>query len=294
MSMLLQEFFESIYTPLKLRGRSKETVRLYRLSIRSFEKTLGRKALLSDLTDLEMARHLSRVGASGRAAATVNKDRAQILAIWRFACQRGYLQIWPNVPAEIEPKRTPQAWLPEELLAIQRAIEQEEGFIGNVPARDFWRALFLVILDTAERIGAVMQIEWSQLQLHWLTIPAEHRKGKRRDRQYQLSVETMQALAQLPRDHKLVFHWPLNRLFLWGKWGQLMKKAGLSTDRKSKFHRLRRTVASACDAIDMDAQAVLDHKDRSVTEMYLDPRISKQVSAAGVALAYMRGKPSVN
>ena len=287
--MLLKEFFDTIYTPLKLRGRSQETVRLYRLSIKSFERTLNRSAMLSDLTDLELSRHLGRVSANGRAAATVNKDRAQILAIWRFACQRGYLHVWPNVPAEIEPKRTPQAWLPDELLKIQRAIKLEEGYIGLCPAKDFWNALFLVILDTAERIGAVMQIEWSQLQNQWVTVPAEHRKGKRRDRQYVLSPETLEALAKIPKSHKQIFFWPHNKLFLWGKWGAVLKRAGVADDRRSKFHRLRRTVASACDAMDIDPQAVLDHKDRSVTEMYLDPRITKQISAAGVALAYMRG-----
>jgi integrase len=292
--MLLQEFFDSIYMPLKLRGRSQETVRLYRLSLKSFERTLGRPATLVDLTDLNMARHLGRVSAAGRAAATVNKDRAQILAIWRFACQRGYLTIWPNVPAEIEPKRTPQAWLPEELASIDRAIKTEEGLIGQIPAKIFWAALFLTILDTAERIGAVMQIEWSQIQLDWLTIPAEHRKGKRRDRQYKLSPETMEAIQKLPRINKKVFPWPLNKFFLWSKWGNILKRAGLDTDRKSKFHRLRRTVASACDAVDMDPQAVLDHKDRSVTELYLDPRITKQVSAAGVAISYMRNKSKLD
>lgn len=292
--MLLREFFDSIYTPLKLRGRSQETVRLYRLSLSSFERTLGRPATLVDLTDLNMARHLGRVSAAGRAAATVNKDRAQLLAIWRFACQRGYLTIWPNVPAEIEPKRTPQAWLPEELESIERAIRTEEGLIGQIPAKIFWSALFLTILDTAERIGAVMQIEWSQIQLNWLTIPAEHRKGKRRDRQYKLSPETIEAINKLPRINKKVFPWPLNKFFLWSKWGSILKRAGLDADRKSKFHRLRRTVASACDAVDMDPQAVLDHKDRSVTEMYLDPRITKQVSAAGVAISYMRNKSKLD
>ncbi len=290
--MLLREFFDTIYIPLKLRGRSQETVRLYRLSLKSFDLTLGRAATMQDLTDLHLARHLGRVSAKGRAAATINKDRAQLLAIWRFACQRGYLSVWPNVPAEIEPKRTPQAWLPDELLRIQHAIRQEDGYIGGCPASDFWNALFLVILDTAERIGAVMKIEWSQLQNHWITVPAEHRKGKRRDRQYPLSPETVEALGKIPRLDKRVFCWPYNKHFLWGKWGNILKRAGVSDDRKSKFHRLRRTVASACDAMDIDPQAVLDHKDRSVTEMYLDPRISKQVSAAGVALAYMRGSTS--
>ncbi len=104
-----------------------------------------------------------------------------------------------------------------------------------------------------------------------------------------LSPETLEALAKIPKSHKQIFFWPHNKLFLWGKWGAVLKRAGVADDRRSKFHRLRRTVASACDAMDIDPQAVLDHKDRSVTEMYLDPRITKQISAAGVALAYMRG-----
>lgn len=292
--MLLHEFFEGVYTPLRLRGKSKETVRLYRLSLRSFDKTLQRPATLEDLTDLNLAKHLSRLAAMGRAAATINKDRAQLLAIWRFAVQRNHLSIWPNVPEEIEPKRTPMAWMPEELEKIQRAIQLEEGYIGSVPARDYWNALFLVILDTAERIGAVMQLEWSHLQRDWITVPAELRKGKRRDRQYQLSPETVAAIAKLPRRNKQIFHWPYYRLHLWGKFGKVLERAGVSSDRKSKFHRLRRTVASACAAVDIDAQSILDHTDRNVTQMYIDPRVVKQPSAVGIALAYMRNKESVN
>lgn len=291
-SMLLHEFFDGIYMPLKLRGKSKETVRLYRLSLRSFDKTLGRQAKMEDLTDFNLARHLTRLNNNGRAAATINKDRAQILAIWRFACQRNYMQIWPNVPQEIEPKRTPMAWLPEELEKLQRAIMLEEGCVGDVRASDYWNALFLVILDTAERIGAVMQLEWCHLQKHWLTVPAEFRKGKRRDRQYELSAETVAALDKIPRLHREIFHFPYNKCRLWGKWNSILVRAGLTTDRKSKFHRLRRTVASACAAVNVDPQAVLDHKDRSVTEMYLDPRIAKQTSAAGVALTYMHTTPT--
>lgn len=288
--MLLEDFFSGVYTPLKLRGKSKETVRLYRLSLRSFDKTLGRRATMEDLTDFNLARHLTRVASMGRAAATVNKDRAQLLAIWRFACQRNYLSVWPNVPQEIEPKRTPMAWMPDELEKIQRAILKEDGLIGNAQAKDFWNAMFLVILDTAERVGAVMQLQWCHLQRNWLTVPAEFRKGKRRDRQYELSQETVEALARIPRLHKEIFHWPYHYTLLWAKFGAVLKRAGVTTDRKSKFHRLRRTVASACAAVDVDAQSILDHKDRSVTEMYLDPRIVRQTSAAGIALAYMRAE----
>lgn len=286
--MLLQEFFDTIYTPLKLRGRSQETVRLYRLSLKSFERTLNRSTTLGDLTDINLARHLQRLAVNNRAAATINKDRAQILAIWRFACQRNYLSVWPNVPQEIEPKRTPVAWLPEELDALHRAIRTEEGYIGQVKAKVFWEGLFLVILDTAERIGAIRQLQWQHLQGEWLTVPAELRKGKRRDRQYRLSGETLEALSKIEAHHENIFHWPLNKYFLWNKWKAIVRRAGLTTGRTRMFHCLRRTVASACDSAGVDPQAILDHKDRSVTEMYLDPRISHQTSARGIALAYMR------
>jgi hypothetical protein len=60
---------------------------------------------------------------------------------------------------------------------------------------------------------------------------------------------------------------------LWPAYTEILKRAGLPHDRKSKFHRMRRTVASFFEAAGANATALLGHSARSVTEGYLDPRL---------------------
>jgi len=49
--------------------------------------------------------------------------------------------------------------------------------------------------------------------------------------------------------------------------------AGLPTDRRSKFHRIRRTVASAVAEAGGNPSEALDHASPKTTKRYLDPRI---------------------
>lgn len=287
--MTIENFFETVYKPLKLRGKSPETARLYRLSIRSFSRTLGRPAELSDFTDESVSRHLQRLADDLRAAATINKDRSQLLAIWRFAAQRKLVEVWPNVPEEIEPQRTPMAWLPEEIDKLMASAARQKGFVGNVPAADYWSALLSVILDTGERIGAVISTEWARLSGEWLVIPAEVRKGKRRDRAYKLSQESIELLSKIRKYRtKYIFEWPKNKCYIWTVLGKILDQAGLPSDRRSKFHRLRRTVASACAAAGMDPQRAMDHRDWRTTELYLDSRIIGTPQSFEAVRSYMQ------
>lgn len=272
--MTLNEFFEGVYRPLKLRSKSQNTVRLYRITIRNFARTLNRQPTIADLTDEIVGSHLCRFRELGRSPATVNKERCQLLALWRFACQREMITRWPCVPMEIEPQRAPLAWLPEELNALIAACESQKGFVGEVPAKIFWPALLAVLLDTGERIGAILGLRWHHLSKEWLLVPAELRKGKKRDRTYCLSADTLAKLDRLRQfNQSRMFHWPYYWGYLWQKFGLILQEAGLQADRKSKFHRLRKTVASAHAMAGNDPQAAMDHQFRRTTERYIDPRV---------------------
>ena len=110
---------------------------------------------------------------------------------------------------------------------------------------------------------------------------AEVRKGRRRDRLYKLSHETVDALMQLPKtshDDK-IFVWPFSYTYLWHRYNQVLEMAGLPTDRKSKFHRMRKSVASHAEAAGSDATGLLDHSGRNVTTAYLDPRVAVRPQA---------------
>jgi hypothetical protein len=171
--VLLQDFFESYYLPLKLRSRSRNTIRLYRHSVRSFGKFLDRPAKLTDLTDDTVSAYLAWLVSRKLSPYTVNKERSQLLAIWNYAARKGHVATFPDVQPERVPQRVPQAWTTDELSRLIESCRSQSGDVCGVPAADWWTALHLVIWDTAERIGAVLQLTWRGYQQPWLLIPAE-------------------------------------------------------------------------------------------------------------------------
>lgn len=292
--MRLTDFFEDNYRTKKLRGKSPHTVRLYRHSIRNMEKTIGRAAYVADLTDENVALVMQAILDRKGSPATANKERSQLLAIWRFACHTGLLDKWPTVTPESEPIRVPRAWMAEDVHQLIDAIGKTTGCVGSVPAAIWWKAILMVCLDTGERIGAVSLAEWSWLERNWLLVPAEARKGRKRDRRYLLACDTIKLLAELRKssvDHKMIFTWPHARSYLWKKYSDILRKAGLPCGPKDKFHKLRKTTASVAYAAGLDAQDLLDHQNRRTTMKYLDPQFSRETQASQVLADWLRNPP---
>lgn len=287
--MLLADFFEETYRSRKLLGRSENTSRLYRLSITSFGRTLGKRPRLCDFTDTNLSRHIQRLLDEGRSVATANKDRAQLLALWRYAHKRGLVTNWPDVPVIPEPERTPAAWMPEDLAKLEEAVGRRKGSIAGVPERLWWRSLIYACLDTGERISAIRDATWDWVDGVWLRVPAEARKGKTRDRAYRLRPATVDDLEMIRRmgAGNFLWPWPLNRDYLWQKYGALLKEAGLPAGRRDKFHRLRRTTASISHAAGLDAQQVMDHEYRRTTRAYLDPRYTANTQPCDVLADFL-------
>lgn len=285
--MLLSEFFEQIYRPKRLRGKSENSVRLYRLCVRQFSRTLVKPAELQDLNEANVLRHLSRRGTV--AVATRNKELAELTAMWRLASQMGLLTTWPDIRPEDEPQREPIAWLADELQRLLRQLRSQTGDIGGVPAWLWWMGMVRVILDTGERVGAVRSAKWSWVQGEWLRVPAEARKGKTRDRQYRLSPQTISLLRQIRQFSATdsVFPWPYNYTYLWAKWRRILEDADLPTGRKYGLHALRKTVGSVVYAAGMDPQDILDHSDRRTTQRYLDSRFTRDRQACDVLAEFL-------
>jgi len=292
--MKLTDFFEDNYRVKKLRGKSPHTVRLYRFSIKNLEKTIGRTAGISDLNDENVALVMQSMIDRGRSPFTANKERSQLLAIWRYAGQLGLIDKWPTVTPENEPERVPRAWLAEDVHQLIDAINKTPGNVGTIPAATWWKAILLVCLDTGERIGAVSMAEWFWLERGWILVPAEARKGKKRDRRYLLSPESIQALSELRNmssDKKMIFSWPYCRTYLWKKYSDILRKAGLPCGPKDKFHKLRKTTASVAYAAGLDAQDLLDHQNRRTTQKYIDPQFTRTTQASQILQEWLRNPP---
>lgn len=289
--MLLIDFFETHYKKRRLFGKSKETVRLYRISINSFGKTLGRRPTLADLTNDNVMEHMQRVIDNGRSPATANKDRSQLLTLWRFACQLKMVADWPDVPELKEPERTPEAWLDHEARKIFEVISKEKGHFDSVPRSLWWRTLLLIFIDTGERVGAVSETEWQWMKGEYINFPAEARKGKRRDRMYKLSPGTLESIDELrivSRDRVKMFPFPYSEGYLWTLYKKLIEKAGLPHGRRDAFHKWRRVHASVVYAAGMDPQEALDHNQRRTTLRYLDPRFLREKAPCDALAEYLK------
>lgn len=278
----LWDFFDSVFLPLRLRSRRPRTVDLYRTTLRSFERFLGRIAGISDLNDLTVSGYLAWQKSRELSPYSIEKERANLLAIWRFAIQRKKVECWPNVEREICPKRIPLAWSQKEIELLFAALQQLRGSVSSIPESIWWTALHYVLWDTGERISAAMSLDWETVDLagRYIVFRAEGRKGGRDDRIYQIAEDTANALASLPHRRCDVFPWPYSKTYLWFRYQQILREAGLPFDRKSKFHRVRRSVASHYEAAGGNATELLGHSSRSVTRQYLDPRIIGIPSAA--------------
>lgn len=271
--MYLSDLF-ALYS-CKRRLASENTFRLYRHSIAAFELTLNRKATTDDLIDDNLDSHMSRLVRAGLSVATANKDYAQITALWRFANRNRLCETWPTVRPYPEPERVPLGWLPEELDKLFEAIAKQDGTICGSPARIWWSTLILVLLDCGERIGAIRKLKRENIHGNCLLVPAGYRKGKTRDKLFQMSPVTLESLKVLLLSHRRteLFPWDKSETYIYHRYKKILAQACLSVDSRSKFHRIRRTVASAVKNQGGDATAAMDHANAKTTKKYLDPRI---------------------
>lgn len=268
---LLEEYFT-----LKADINDDRTRYNYRLALKNFGQAIGRPATIEDLQNDNLVRMTRLLLNKKLAATTVNERCGRVAALWEFLARRGRTTVWPIRNKVPEPLRTPVCWLKPELQRLFDAVDSLQGDVGPIPRAKWWRALLLVNWDTGERIRALLDLQWSHLANGWLHIPAEIRKGKRKDELHQLAPDTLSALSEI-RDpaRELIFPWPLHKQYIFNRYEQILKRAGLPHDRKSKFHRIRRSVASHFTAAGGDATILLGHKSRETTAAYLDPRVVK-------------------
>jgi integrase len=282
MSDRLDEHLER-YFLCNPRIQSDQTIKVYRLALSRLAQVVGHPPTLDDLTDDNVAAVMQIMLRAGRAPATVNERRDRLHAFWRWLAKRGIVKQWPTTPSLPEPIRIPKAWSRDELTTLLRACAAQPGWIACVSAAQWWTTLHYVAWDTGERIGALLQAEWSHLEGEWLTLPAEVRKGKKSDRAYKLCGVTLAALEAIRFPKRmLIWPWPWDRLYVWPRYKRLRREAGLPTDSRSAFHRMRRSVGSWVKALGGNASDALGHLDPRTTASYLDPRIAGGQQASDI------------
>lgn len=269
--MLLRNLLLDYYAPMT--GISDRTIKLYCYTISAWADLLGRAPTIADLEELGVARFLSH-RVRTLAAATAAKDRAQLRAIWEFAARRKLCTTWPTTPRIIVPERIPEAWMTDELHRLIMSSEEERMPIAGFPGAAVWRALLLLGYESGERIAALIALQCKDVRGCNVIFRAENRKGRRRDIMREISVECADALIAVRRSpEETAIPWNHHNTYLYRRMNIILKRAGLPTDRRSKFHRIRKTTASYYEQAGGSAQRLLDHNSPQTTRVYLDPRI---------------------
>jgi len=273
--MELTTFLDHVYVPLKLRGRSAESVRLLRHAINQFGKHLGRPATLTDFDDLTVSQFLT-ARAARLSPNSVARERSGLLALWNLAQARGLVRLRPLVAPELIPEQTPRAFTADELARLWTSCGQVRGYVGPVRASVWFQALLGVLFYSGERITAILRVGKDRWNRPWLAVPAEARKGSRKPATYQLPDHVADLLDQVANhEQQQLFFWPVSHNALRERWKTITRRAGLGNGTDVQFHALRRSFASHLSAAGGDAREALQHSSEKVTRRYLDPRITQ-------------------
>jgi len=276
-AMPLSVLFETIYRPLRLRGRSPNTSRLYGCTLRAFARFLQRPPVVGDLEELTLAAYLDH-RSSLVSPLTVEKERTQLVALAGLAWERRLLEVKPTCPAGVMPERIPTAWSVQELRQLFAAAAAPTTWRRDGERRAaFFGALVPVAYETAERVGALLEAMAEDYSRPTLVVRAEARKGGRRDRCYRLTDDTCDRVDTLlaGRTTGRVFQLPFGRSMLYHAWQRVKRVAGIPPGNRQAFHQIRRSSATHFQAAGGDAVKMLDHSSpRIAHRWYLDPRLA--------------------
>lgn len=277
--MTLLEFLKHIYAPSNL-NLSEESEEQLAIAVRRLNAHAGHPVTLDELTKELLAEWLKSLTKSS-ATATVNGKRSSIMTLWRAAHRLGKAARPPEsweIPSMRARRRMPNSWTVEEMeriLSVCRGIRGRFRLSG-IPKADFLASLIVFQYETGTRLSASLAVEAKDLNLETGLVMLRYDTAKTGlEQAHWLSDQAIELIAT-HWDGKRRMVWPFgpNRNGLWTSLKSVLKAAGLPFDRRSMFHRIRRTTATILTAragLSM-ASAALGHTSEAMTRgSYVDP-----------------------
>jgi site-specific recombinase XerD len=292
--MKVIEFYDQVYLPAKHPGdKHRTTVGTYRGEIDKLDRfqreTLGRDSLLDDLSNELICAVMNWLINQSRERTTANKFRTHLNAVWQFAVRRGLIQQRPDNDKLRVDQGDPIAFLPDEKKALLAAARRMPGYVGPVPAGDWWLATLLLCFSFGPRIKALRHLPTANLDLERgeVLLPAHWNKQRREQRRdlFPSGTSLWRSIAPHERGLACVLDdYPFTIRTLTEHFKRVHVLAGLvsKVDDVPEYwlwHCIRKTVASEICAVAgiHVACEVLGHSTIEVTKRYIDPRYTTQI-----------------
>lgn len=223
---------------------------------------------------------------------TVRRERASILALWRYAHSAGLHPTLPDstlIPAVRLPRKTPTAWWIADFERLLASCSTKDGLIKgtDIAKADWWKSFCLTMYDTGARPSAALKIKTANADLAAAVVVLAAEESKTNsDAVCGLSSQTVAAIAKIyDPSREFLFPWPYCRRWLWRESERIRKQAGLPVDRYHSWGCMRRTTASyaaRCGSLET-ARRMLGHANVQMTiQNYIDPRIAEAESAVSI------------
>lgn len=267
------------YLDINLNIQSEMTKRHYEVVLRDLRRLVGSEPTIEQFSDQFQSRYARHLMDRELSPYTINQRLEYLRALWRHACRRGYLSVWPTSISIPEPRAVPCAWTPEELEQLWKACDEEQGVFWcgaakGLSRRSFWKCFHLICYWTGERTGAVLATEFSWINGSYLSIPARFRKGRRQARKYWLPDDTLEEIQQFATPERTKI-FPVSRASFYKLIHKFQQRAGLDGHRIGP-QKMRRTHASMVARYGGDPVKALGHSSPKITEeFYLDPTVAE-------------------
>lgn len=290
--MTLRELLLGRVAPLK--NLSDRTVAMYESTLDRFRDFLGHEATVDDLDDLTAARFLRWRGSTVHdrkrgliSPASLAKDSAHLRSLWTWLAKKrwkrsdGELIEFPDYARPRVPKPVPKAYKADELARLVDTARHRKGLIAGKPAAWYWTTKLQAMFQTGERIGAMLELRWGQVdfEAHTLTFLAATRKGHRETITRPITPQLAKALAMhkgAPGDR--VWPWLDDRdpLSIYPSLKVLCRCAGVPY---KPFHSVRKATASYLKRAGISAKKQLGHSSEEMAEThYYDEEITGRES----------------
>lgn len=227
--------------------------------------------------------------------ATVNKELRALRAMAKRAFRWKYITEVPEIEFLKEHQKLATYIPPEHFTALYQACDHAKRPAGGtIRPGEWWRALLIVAYMTGWRIGQILALEWSQVDLDEGTILslAKDNKGKR-DQLLAVHPMVLDHLQAIRGFHVSVFPLEVDRRAIYTEFKRIQATAGVKPPGKRLygFHDFRRAFATMnADRMTGDAlQALMQHKDYKTTQGYINMARQLKPAVAELFVPELKG-----
>lgn len=207
---------------------------------------------------------------------TLLRYRRNLAAIIKFGTETDLCQ--PIRLPKIKAKSSfPKAWTLEEFEKVVAESARTPGYVGNVPAADWWPALLLTLYWTGARVSSILNATPEDIDLdRRILILRKTKNGKVAI--YRLHPQAINAIRNVfdPKAPRLFF-WPHQEYWFFKCLRRIVMRAGIPCPKGngSLTYRIKRTALTYCWAVDPAvAQRQADHSSPQTTlRHYVDPQL---------------------